>query len=98
MPFPKLQQQPFTEANVSSLCPMQMGVYAIFDRQGKCLYIGQTADLRNTLLKHVRGQSFEAGILRENGAFLWMAALARTEQLDALEMIFDAEYRPACRN
>ncbi len=96
MPFPAQELQPFTEQNVSSLCPMQMGVYGIFNAQRACLYIGQTTDLRSTLLQHLRGQSYPSHELNDRGASFWMATLARFDQLDGLEMVYDAEYRPIC--
>ena len=55
MAFSQQPIRPFTEQDILSLTPGQMGCYGIF-REGVWVYIG-SGDIRERMLSHVRGDN-----------------------------------------
>ncbi len=96
MPFPAQDPQPYTEANISTLCPRQPGVYGIFSAE-RCIFISQADDLRMTLLLHLRGEWEISPVINRYHPTYWLAGIVAARRvLDELEAKLIAEYRPIC--
>jgi hypothetical protein len=92
MPFEQLIPRPFTSGGVQMYAPMAPGVYGI-SNSCEWIYIGETEDIRGTLLAHLR--EADASLMKHapmGFVFEVCDAARRLSRQDRL--VF--EYAPAC--
>ena len=72
MPFLNPAKVLYTSKDVSDHASTQRGVYAIFDAMDKCLYVGQSSNVRRRLLEHIDGDDSADQCLRDSDAlYCW---------------------------
>lgn len=96
MPFPKQPKHDFTIPVINTVTPKQPGIYGIFNHS-YCIYIAQTEDIRESLLKHVNNDSDHSAWIFEHDPQYWQAAVVEKSQLSFWERILITELKPLTR-
>jgi hypothetical protein len=92
MPFEHLTPRPFSLGAIATYAPAAAGVYGISNAH-EWIYIGQTDDIRSSLLNHLRDVS-TALMKRQPSGFVYEICdgARRSARQDRLVL----EYGPAC--
>jgi len=92
MPFEQLTPRPFTSGAIATYAPAAAGVYGISNAQ-EWIYIGQTDDIRGSLLHHLKDVSTSL-MKRHPAGFVFEVCegARRSARQDRLVV----EYEPAC--
>ena len=90
---------PLSARHVLAVVPERIrGVYLIADSEGTPIYAGESPDLRNSLRKHVEGESEEAACIHSHGATQFLFTVVRanrsTREQEWRELI--EFYKPPC--
>lgn len=89
---------PFTEDGILKYAPRDAGVYGIRSvGVSRMVYVGESTNMEERLLEHVRGQSDQSGCISRNGAdqYSWVRESDREARL-RLEQALIRRYQPTC--
>jgi hypothetical protein len=95
--FPPQDYRPFTEFVILDLNHGIMGCYGIFSASC-CIYIGQSRDIQDSMLRHVRGQSSQARCIWLNTPLYWRVITLLEENFAGAVLSLIEEYKPLCHH
>ena len=94
MPILTTYCHPYTESGVAKAAA-RTGVYAIFDDDGDCLYVGSSANVRERLQDHLSGTD-ESDCFNDDATRFCSEYYDRISDAEEREKALIREYRPPC--
>jgi hypothetical protein len=91
MPFRTFLPRSFTHRSICTHAPQASGVYGISNAQG-WIYIGESDDIRGSLLAHLQQTESSLSDLQPSGFVFELCDFGRATRQDRLV----AEYGPSC--